>query len=166
MFKKLAADALGLSDVGVIIAPGDDNKVDADDYPFHEDGKKISRGLNFTLVTTLGDLDLLGEVTGGGGFASSHVRASRGFFVPRPGRQSQVLLRGGRALHRSPMIGLVWSPARPPLWRGRALPLDGVSPPAPAGTGGPLPHQSPGLRSSSVSRAAGAGYQAGRPAAG
>jgi hypothetical protein len=25
-------------------------------------------GLNFTLTTTLGDLDLLGEVTGGGGF--------------------------------------------------------------------------------------------------
>lgn len=26
------------------------------------------RGLNFTLTTTLGDLDLLGEVTGGGSF--------------------------------------------------------------------------------------------------
>ena len=41
MFKKLAADALGISDVGVIIAPGDYNKVDADDYLFHEDGEKI-----------------------------------------------------------------------------------------------------------------------------
>ena len=41
MFKKLAADALGISDVGVIIAPGDFNKVDADDYLFHEDGEKI-----------------------------------------------------------------------------------------------------------------------------
>ena len=41
MFKKLAADALGLSDVGVIIAPADYNKVDADDYLFHEDGEKI-----------------------------------------------------------------------------------------------------------------------------
>ena len=41
MFKKLAADAFGLSDVGVIIAPGDYNKVDADDYLFHEDGEKI-----------------------------------------------------------------------------------------------------------------------------
>jgi hypothetical protein len=41
VFKKLAADALGISDVGVIIAPGDYNKVDADDYLFHEDGERI-----------------------------------------------------------------------------------------------------------------------------
>jgi hypothetical protein len=41
VFKKLAADALGISDVGVIIAPADFNKVDADDYLFHEDGEKI-----------------------------------------------------------------------------------------------------------------------------
>ena len=36
MFKKLAAEALGISDVGVIIAPADYDKVDADDYLFHE----------------------------------------------------------------------------------------------------------------------------------
>jgi hypothetical protein len=41
VFKKLAAEALGISDVGVIIAPGDYDKVDADDYLFHEDGEKI-----------------------------------------------------------------------------------------------------------------------------
>ena len=41
MFKKLAAEALGLSDIGVIVAPGDYDKVDADDYLFHEDGEKI-----------------------------------------------------------------------------------------------------------------------------
>ena len=41
MFKKFAAEALGISDVGVIIAPADYNKVDADDYLFHEDGEKI-----------------------------------------------------------------------------------------------------------------------------
>jgi hypothetical protein len=41
VFKKLAADALGISDVGVIIAPADYDKVDADDYLFHEDGEKI-----------------------------------------------------------------------------------------------------------------------------
>ncbi|MDB4979893.1 MAG: hypothetical protein JWM82_645 [Myxococcales bacterium] len=28
----------------------------------------MKRGLNFTLTTTLGDLDLLGEIVGGGGF--------------------------------------------------------------------------------------------------
>jgi hypothetical protein len=36
--------------------------------PFHLDVDTINRGLNFTLTTRLGDLDLLGEVTGGGGF--------------------------------------------------------------------------------------------------
>jgi hypothetical protein len=41
VFKKLAAEALGISDVGIIVAPGDYNKVDADDYLFHEDGEKI-----------------------------------------------------------------------------------------------------------------------------
>lgn len=41
VFKKLAADALGISDVGVIISPADFHKVDADDYLFHEDGEKI-----------------------------------------------------------------------------------------------------------------------------
>ncbi|WKB51537.1 PH domain-containing protein [Eleftheria terrae] len=41
MFKKFAAEALGLSDIGVIVAPSDYDKVDADDYLFHEDGEKI-----------------------------------------------------------------------------------------------------------------------------
>lgn len=41
MFKKLAAEALGISDIGVIIDPADYDKVDADDYLFHEDGEKI-----------------------------------------------------------------------------------------------------------------------------
>jgi predicted nucleotidyltransferase len=36
--------------------------------PFRWDVDTLKRGLNFTLVTTLGDLDLLGEVTGGGGY--------------------------------------------------------------------------------------------------
>jgi predicted nucleotidyltransferase len=34
--------------------------------PFHLDAETVERGLNFTLETTLGDLDLLGEITGGG----------------------------------------------------------------------------------------------------
>ena len=36
--------------------------------PFVFDEETIARGLNLALVTTLGDLDLLGEVTAGGGF--------------------------------------------------------------------------------------------------
>lgn len=41
MFKKMASEALGLSDIGSIIEPKDFGSVDADDYLFHEDGEKI-----------------------------------------------------------------------------------------------------------------------------
>jgi hypothetical protein len=41
MFKKLAAEALGISDIGIIVEPKDYNKVDADDYLFSEDGEQI-----------------------------------------------------------------------------------------------------------------------------
>jgi hypothetical protein len=34
--------------------------------PFRWDAETIHRGLNFTLTTTLGSLDLLGEIVGGG----------------------------------------------------------------------------------------------------
>jgi hypothetical protein len=36
--------------------------------PFSWDERTVARGLNFTLTTSLGDIDLLGEITGGGGF--------------------------------------------------------------------------------------------------
>ena len=36
--------------------------------PFRWDVATVSRGLNFTLTTRLGDLDLLGEVVGGGNY--------------------------------------------------------------------------------------------------
>src|SRR3954470_22904287 len=36
--------------------------------PFLWDAKTLKNGLNFTLRTTLGDIDLLGEITGGGGY--------------------------------------------------------------------------------------------------
>jgi predicted nucleotidyltransferase len=36
--------------------------------PFRWDDRTLKSGLNFTLTTTLGDLDLLGEVAGGGSF--------------------------------------------------------------------------------------------------
>ncbi|MGG4082023.1 PH domain-containing protein, partial [Geobacillus stearothermophilus] len=41
MFGKVAADVLGLSDIGSVIQPKDYDKVDADDYVMHEDGEKI-----------------------------------------------------------------------------------------------------------------------------
>ncbi|HLK62116.1 MAG TPA: hypothetical protein VKU19_01655 [Bryobacteraceae bacterium] len=36
--------------------------------PFFWDVRTLARGLNFTLVTSLGDIDLLGEIAGGGGY--------------------------------------------------------------------------------------------------
>jgi len=41
VFKKFAAEALGLSDIGTIVQPKDYDKVDADDYLFHEDQERI-----------------------------------------------------------------------------------------------------------------------------
>ena len=41
MLKKLASDALGLSDIGKIISPSDYDKVMADDFIMHEDEEKI-----------------------------------------------------------------------------------------------------------------------------
>jgi hypothetical protein len=41
MFKRFAAEALGISDVGIIVPPSDYDKVDADDYLFSEDGERI-----------------------------------------------------------------------------------------------------------------------------
>jgi len=41
LFGKLAADALGISDIGKVIERQHFDKVDSDDYVMHEDGEKI-----------------------------------------------------------------------------------------------------------------------------
>lgn len=41
MFKNIASDVLGLSDIGSVIQPEDYDKVEADDYVLHEEGEKI-----------------------------------------------------------------------------------------------------------------------------
>ena len=41
MFKSLASEIMGMSDIGTIIEPQDFNKTDIDDYIFHEDNEKI-----------------------------------------------------------------------------------------------------------------------------
>ncbi len=41
MFKKMAAEALGISDIGAVIAPENYDKVDSDDFLFHEDAERI-----------------------------------------------------------------------------------------------------------------------------
>jgi predicted nucleotidyltransferase len=38
------------------------------DLPFRFDAETLERGLNFTLTSKLGDIDLLGEIIGGGGY--------------------------------------------------------------------------------------------------
>jgi predicted nucleotidyltransferase len=51
--------------------------------PFRWDAQTIAHGLNFTLTTTLGDLDLLGEIVGGGKFENlvSHSTTAMVFGV-------------------------------------------------------------------------------------
>jgi len=43
--------------------------------PFRWDEDTLRRGLNFTLTTALGDIDLLGEIAGGGRYESLHPRS-------------------------------------------------------------------------------------------
>jgi len=43
--------------------------------PFFFDARSLASGLNFTLSTSLGDLDILGEVAGIGGYAEAAVDA-------------------------------------------------------------------------------------------
>jgi hypothetical protein len=38
------------------------------ELPFSWDVRTLQNGLNFTLTTTVGDIDLLGEIVGGGGY--------------------------------------------------------------------------------------------------
>lgn len=46
------------------------------ELPFVWDDRTIASGLNFTLTTDLGDIDILGEVSGVGGFASVSTASS------------------------------------------------------------------------------------------
>ncbi|MEO7083830.1 MAG: hypothetical protein ABI442_20280 [Gemmatimonadaceae bacterium] len=41
--------------------------------PFDWSARTVERGLNFTLTTTVGDVDLLGEIIGGGGYDNLHT---------------------------------------------------------------------------------------------
>jgi hypothetical protein len=45
--------------------------------PFSWDADTILRGLNFTLTTDLGALDVLGEITGGGGYEALASHSTR-----------------------------------------------------------------------------------------
>lgn len=41
MFKKLASDALGISDIGIVVSKSDFDKTEADDFVMHESGEVI-----------------------------------------------------------------------------------------------------------------------------
>jgi predicted nucleotidyltransferase len=45
--------------------------------PFRWDKVTLSRGLNFTLTTSLGPIDLFGEITGGGGYEELQPQSIR-----------------------------------------------------------------------------------------
>jgi hypothetical protein len=66
------------------------------ELPFLWDGRTLRSGLNFTLTTELGDLDLLGEVPGLGGFEAVLAGSS---VVTLNGKEIRVL--GLDALERS-----------------------------------------------------------------
>jgi hypothetical protein len=70
--------------------------------PFRFDPPTVERGLNFTLVTKLGDIDLLGEVSGVGSYDAVLPHATA---LPVFGRQALVidlpwLIRSKRAAGR------------------------------------------------------------------
>lgn len=51
--------------------------------PFAWDEATLTRGLNFTLTTDIGDIDLLGEITGGGGFEALRTHTETMFLFGR-----------------------------------------------------------------------------------
>lgn len=56
--------------------------------PFRFDAATVRRGLNFTLTTTVGDVDLLGEMTGGGTYEAVLPHT---IVLPVFGREVRVL---------------------------------------------------------------------------
>ena len=47
------------------------------DLPFRPDAATLHHGLNFTFTTRLGDLDLFGEIAGGGGYSDLEPHCDR-----------------------------------------------------------------------------------------
>lgn len=72
------------------------------DLPFRRDEDALGRGLNFTLATALGDIDLLGEVAGGGTYdaLAPHCAVVRVFGVECLCPSLDTLIRIKRAAGR------------------------------------------------------------------
>ena len=71
--------------------------------PFHFDVRTLSNGLNFTLITDLGEIDVLGEITGGGGYED---------LLPES-IQLEVFGRGFRCLNLDALIRVKRAAGRP-----------------------------------------------------
>lgn len=67
--------------------------------PFEWTVETLARGLNFTLTTAVGDLDLFGEIIGGGGYADLEPSTVTMDFFDRPCRLP-TLIRVKRAAGR------------------------------------------------------------------
>jgi hypothetical protein len=73
-----------------------------DGLPFTLDADTLTRGLNFTLRTDFGDIDLLGEMTGVGGYEAT-LRGAREFDLfnmPILVASAEVLLKAKKAAGR------------------------------------------------------------------
>jgi hypothetical protein len=70
--------------------------------PFILDAETLKRGMNFTLLTDFGDLDLLGEMTGVGGYEATITDANelKLFNLPILIASPDVLLRAKKAAGR------------------------------------------------------------------
>jgi len=71
--------------------------------PFSWDARTIAAGLNFTLTTTLGSLDVLGEVVGGGGYEelNLHTAIVKPFGIECRCLDLETLIRVKRAAGRN-----------------------------------------------------------------
>jgi hypothetical protein len=70
--------------------------------PFIFDEQALRNGLNFTLTTDLGDIDLLGEITGGGGYEAlyAHTLPLEVFGIQCRGLNLDCLIHVKRAAGR------------------------------------------------------------------
>jgi hypothetical protein len=87
--------------------------------PFHWDVETLHRGLDFTLATDLGSIDLMGEMVGGGGYEALVPKADtltlfglecrclsiHQLIGQARGRTPKKILRRSRTLKRSPKSG-------------------------------------------------------------
>ncbi|MEX2317318.1 MAG: hypothetical protein WD669_09220 [Pirellulales bacterium] len=77
--------------------------------PFLWDAETIEKGLNFTLTTDLGAIDLLGEIAGGGLYEQllPHVEVKHAFGVNVPCLNLQMLIQVKRAAGRKKDIDAI-----------------------------------------------------------